>query len=587
MQRLVDEPTLGDLKRTLSNLPRLTAEEFYRDELKKIRRPDGRDGGKRSETGLKILSLVYFSGQRLSLEALQYAIALKVDATDLPRDEDHLRPTDIRTYTRSLVSVHEESGYVSPFHQTARTYFDRVRWCDFPEAAQDIISMCAKHLSFLGTEIFPTADEFGQHPFTKFALTTLGDQIRLIESMCHDDLTFHKDRVTLQVAMQQDSELLKMSSVYHTASGSVTPSSNPWVLQQCVMSRDLRELLVTTALNPMVRELFFSESQNAKKLYSIAPTDTVPLHFGALLGSQFLVNALLTPGALIDYPNSQDDTALTISIKLGFKGIENTLLKSGAAFDFRFPSAWEVLLHSMTQDTGTNGNHACIAENALEKAVARAKKKKYSNKANEILLLKSAFDGHYKDFASALSICSKLRVRSDLFITAFIIAVEQKRLTSRESSVTTRGFQNVSTHRNDYDKIIERLLDHGIDVNAYDSSGNTALHRAARWNSLHMVGYLLEHGADPNIKNTAGHTPWYTISNETTHQAVSQLLIAKGADPDTCDNDGVSSLYRAAAGGHIESMMAVLEAGANPGTPTRYGWQPLVSESICFSWTNY
>ncbi|RAR13185.1 ankyrin repeat-containing protein [Stemphylium lycopersici] len=571
MQRLADVPTLGHLEQTLSDLSSMTANDFYRDELINIHKSGGYNGWNRRKTGLKILSLVYFSRQRLSLKALQYAIALEIDAKTLPRDKDYLSPTDIKRYTRLLVSVHEETGYVSSSHQTARTYFDRVQWCDFPEAAQDIISVCAKHLSFLGTEVFPTIAEFAQHAFTSFALAVLGDQIRLIEGQ--PKVTFHADQVTLLVPLGL--ELRNISSIYHESHQPARADQTSRGLESCVMSPDLRQLLVATAMNPLVRELFFSESEHAKRLYNTAPTNSGPLAFGALLGSQFIVSALLTSNALIDHANSEGDTALTIAMKLGCAEVVDTLLQHGATFDCKSPAGWEVLLHTMTQPTGTDRNYACIAENALNDAVAEAKKKQFSKKAKGVLLLKSAYDGHYEHFANALSICTRIGVHPDLFITAFLVAVERKRLVSGDSSLLGGASQDISRHGSEHDKIIERLLEHGVDVNRCDGAGNTALHRAARWNSIHLVQYLLAHGASPDIKNKAGHTPWHTICDKPTHQDIGNLLLGGGGDPNTRDHDGVSCLYIAAAGGHIESMMTMLTAGTDPGIQTLYGWTPL------------
>ncbi|KAI4636352.1 hypothetical protein J4E83_001306 [Alternaria metachromatica] len=578
MKRLADESTLGGLEQTLSDLPSMTIDDFYRDELINLRTSGSHDNWKRRQIGLKILGLVYFSRQRLSLKALQYATALNIDATSPPLDRDFMSPTDIKGYTRLLVSVHEESGYVSSSHQTARTYFDRVQWCDFPEAAQDIISVCAKHLSFLGTEVFPTIAEFAEHPFTSFALAVLGDQIRLVEDQ--PNVTFHADQVTLSVPMGL--ELRNMSSIHHEFQQPARSGSTLRNLESCVMSPDLRQLLVAAANNPLVRELFFRESKYAKTLnYDTAPTNTGPLAFGALLGSQFVVSALLTFDAHIDYANSKGDTALTIAMKLGCAEVVNTLLQHGAAFDCKSPAGWEVLLHTMTQPAGTDRNYACIAEKALNDAVAEAKKKLFSKKAKGVLLLKSAYDGHFEHFASALSRCAKIGVHPDLFITAFLVAVERKRLTG-DSSLVSGAAQGVSVSGNEHDRIIERLLEHGVDVNRYDGAGNTALHRAARWNSIHLVQYLLDHGADPGIKNKAGRTPWHTICDKPTHQDIGDLLIRRGGDPDTRDHDGVSGLYTAAAGGHIESMLTILAAGTTPGIPTPYGWTPLVSKNIQF-----
>jgi ankyrin repeat protein len=54
---------------------------------------------------------------------------------------------------------------------------------------------------------------------------------------------------------------------------------------------------------------------------------------------------------------------------------------------------------------------------------------------------------------------------------------------------------------------IQLLLDHGIDINASNTSGLTALHRAAARGADKVVKYLAEHGAKLDAKNKDGFTP--------------------------------------------------------------------------------
>ena len=54
---------------------------------------------------------------------------------------------------------------------------------------------------------------------------------------------------------------------------------------------------------------------------------------------------------------------------------------------------------------------------------------------------------------------------------------------------------------------MEFMLAHGADVNATDSRGDTALHRAAYYGRKDMVALLLEYGARVNAQNEAGLTP--------------------------------------------------------------------------------
>ena len=54
---------------------------------------------------------------------------------------------------------------------------------------------------------------------------------------------------------------------------------------------------------------------------------------------------------------------------------------------------------------------------------------------------------------------------------------------------------------------LKALLDSGVDVNATDRSGRTALHLAATLGQAELARYLLSRGADINARNIPGHTP--------------------------------------------------------------------------------
>jgi ankyrin repeat protein len=55
---------------------------------------------------------------------------------------------------------------------------------------------------------------------------------------------------------------------------------------------------------------------------------------------------------------------------------------------------------------------------------------------------------------------------------------------------------------------LELLLEHGLDINAANADGETALHGAIGGRgSQVIVGFLLEHGADPLAANKREQTP--------------------------------------------------------------------------------
>lgn len=102
---------------------------------------------------------------------------------------------------------------------------------------------------------------------------------------------------------------------------------------------------------------------------------------------------------------------------------------------------------------------------------------------------------------------------------------------------------------------VKELLDAGVDVNAKNAYGGTALSFACDRGRTEMVQLLLERGADPNTKDTFyGASPlmWALIKKR---PAIVRLLLDKGAQ----GADEV--LMTAALQGEAEMVKAVLEKG--------------------------
>src|ERR1051325_2353631 len=84
------------------------------------------------------------------------------------------------------------------------------------------------------------------------------------------------------------------------------------------------------------------------------------------------------------------------------------------------------------------------------------------------------------------------------------------------------------------------IMSHGVDVNARNEHGMTALMRAARVGHAGVVRALLEHGADPNLAR----------------------------------NDKFTALALAAFFGHTETVRILIDHGAKTEVVTRSGTSP-------------
>ena len=119
---------------------------------------------------------------------------------------------------------------------------------------------------------------------------------------------------------------------------------------------------------------------------------------------------------------------------------------------------------------------------------------------------------------------------------------------------------------------VRTLLRQGVDVNAADVDGTTALQWAAHWNDPDSVNSLLAAGASPNAASRYGVTPLHEAATIGSAPIVRALLRA-GARPDAAYGEGETPLMSAARSGDVESVELLLEAGADPNAAEKFRGQ--------------
>lgn len=112
-----------------------------------------------------------------------------------------------------------------------------------------------------------------------------------------------------------------------------------------------------------------------------------------------------------------------------------------------------------------------------------------ATKTNDIALMKTLLDAGadplltQKDHTTAIMIAAAGGARAGAYAAAFSV--------SEKTSI----------------EAIQICLDHGVDINAFNNNGQTALHRAAARGADQIVRFLAEHGAKLDMKDKQNRTP--------------------------------------------------------------------------------
>jgi ankyrin repeat protein len=159
---------------------------------------------------------------------------------------------------------------------------------------------------------------------------------------------------------------------------------------------------------------------------------------------------------------------------------------------------------------------------------------------------------------------------------------------TRGSSETTAapGFQAAGRARPDARRLVDAaqrrdlaaaraLIEEGIDVDAPQADGATALAWAAHRDDLAMAELLLQAGAGVDIANDLGVTP-LMLASENGSVSMVELLLQAGADPNAARPAGGTALMMAAQAGDPAVLRRLIAAGADVDAATRGGHTALM-----------
>ena len=124
-------------------------------------------------------------------------------------------------------------------------------------------------------------------------------------------------------------------------------------------------------------------------------------------------------------------------------------------------------------------------------------------------------------------------------------------------------------------KMVQMLLAHGADADAFDGNGMMApLHHACKSRNAAVVEVLLEHGANVNLPTRDGAHPLH-IAVSKGEENIIVMLLKHGADINALDSNGMAPLHHACNLQNAAIVAALLGRGANVNLLTRDDVHPL------------
>ena len=132
----------------------------------------------------------------------------------------------------------------------------------------------------------------------------------------------------------------------------------------------------------------------------------------------------------------------------------------------------------------------------------------------------------------------------------------------------------------DSPKIVGLLLAAGADIDAVDSKGRTTLHMAAYAEQVSTVRLLLENNANLSMVDEEGDTVLHCAVDD---PEIVQLLIDKEVQLELENDEGETPLHMAIRRRRVESAEKLLQRGAYPMKPNKYG-STLLHDACKWGW---
>jgi ankyrin repeat protein len=583
MDSLMGQPTVGDVKEALKNLPKGSRglDETYDNAMQRIddQQPKNR------HLARKILAWVVYARTALSRWEIRDALAVRPNTAHLDND---FRPEleVIDSLCAGLIAVDDNSDVVRLVHYTTQEYFTQKNF--FPDAHTALAEACITYLTFddfaTGPYLHQGAfqERFREHRLYEYAA------MHWSSHYIEQDQSYRKDARSVLNFLEDDT---KVSASFQV---------NLYYNEIDTFDRRLEVQGVHLAAFMGLRDLLVTLIKAGKSPISQDNKGRTPLWFAAWNGKADIVQLLLSVYNIGSTTvGSEYNRALALAAERGHTAVVKLLLRRKdfepavlVYLDFHGGKYIEKTTQPLLE--AVEGGHLETVQALLEdyRVDPNVENEKYKT------ALHISIEGDHSPVSRLLLDDSRFNPwvrdndgRYPLLLAAMYCQFDTFQYLLNDEQTTKIGLDSIDTHIEDNNgrtllwwasyggdlNIVNLLLSKcTVDANRQDYDGRTPVAEAARSGSTQVLEVLLSKcKGNPNIADDTGREPLSIAAVEGHLDAVSLLITNYGVNPDAQDNSGRTALSYVAEKGKAQVADYLLGHGVNPDSKDALNRTPL------------